>query len=79
MRFAWAFLQAGARTVVAGLLDVSDISSVPLMAGFYGGVASGQDPVAALRQAKLALLHGDARFRKAFYWGAFQAYIRGRS
>ena len=79
MGFAWAFLQAGARTVVAGLWDVSDISSDPLMAGFYDGVASGRDPVAALRQAKLALLHGDARFRKAFYWGAFQAYIRGRS
>ncbi len=78
MGFAWAFLEAGAHTVVAGLWDVSDSSSDPLMAHFYEGVAAGQDPVAALRNAKLALFRGDARFRKAFYWGAFQAYVRGR-
>jgi CHAT domain-containing protein len=79
MGFAWAFLEAGARTVVAGLWDVSDSSSDPLMARFYDGVAAGRDPVSALRQAKLALLQGDARFRKAFYWGPFQAYVAGRN
>ncbi len=79
MGFAWAFLEAGARNVVAGLWDVSDNSSGPLMARFYRGVAAGQDPAAALRQAKLALLHGGARFRKAFYWGAFQTYVGGRN
>jgi CHAT domain-containing protein len=75
--FAWAFLQAGARSVVAGLWDVSDVSSEPLMSRFYEGVNARRDPVSALREAKLSLLHGGARFQKAFYWGAFQAYVGG--
>jgi CHAT domain-containing protein len=75
--FAWAFLQAGARAVVAGLWDVSDVSAEPLMARFYEGVNGHRDPVKALREAKLSLLHGGARFRKAFYWGAFQTYVGG--
>jgi CHAT domain-containing protein len=75
--FAWAFLQAGARSVVAGLWDVSDVSAQPLMARFYEGVNASHDPVKSLREAKLSLLHGGARFQKAFYWGAFQAYVGG--
>jgi CHAT domain-containing protein len=73
--FAWAFLQAGARAVVAGLWDVSDVSAEPLMAKFYEGVNARRDPVTALREAKLSLLHGGPRFQKAFYWGAFQTYV----
>jgi CHAT domain-containing protein len=75
--FAWAFLQAGARAVVAGLWDVSDVSAEPLMARFYEGANGHHDPVKSLREAKLSLLHGGARFQKAFYWGAFQAYVGG--
>jgi CHAT domain-containing protein len=73
--FAWAFLQAGARDVVAGLWDVSDTSTEALMDRFYAGINSGQDPVTALRSAKLALLKGDERYRKPFYWAPFQAYV----
>jgi CHAT domain-containing protein len=73
--FAWAFLQAGAKSVVAGLWDVSDVSAEPLMAKFYEGMNARHDPVSALREAKLSLLHGGPRFQKAFYWGAFQAYV----
>jgi tetratricopeptide (TPR) repeat protein len=73
--FAWAFLQAGARSVVAGLWDVSDQSSGPLMSCFYKGIAARPDPVEALRTAKLEMLHGDARFRRPFYWGPFQVYL----
>jgi CHAT domain-containing protein len=72
--FAWAFLQAGARSVVAGLWDVSDQSSGPLMKCFYQGIAGRRDAVSALREAKLEMLHGD-RFQKPFYWGPFQAYL----
>jgi CHAT domain-containing protein len=72
--FAWAFLQAGARSVVAGLWDVSDQSSGQLMKCFYGGIAGRQDAVSALRAAKLEMLHGD-RFQKPFYWGPFQVYL----
>ncbi len=73
--FAWAFLQAGARQVVAGLWDVSDTSTEPLMNRFYGGVAAGQNPVTAMRSAKLALAREDARYAKPFYWGPFQVYV----
>lgn len=73
--FAWAFLRAGARNVVAGLWDVSDTSTEALMDRFYAGIASGQDPVKALRSAKLALLKGDVTYRKPFYWAPFQAYV----
>jgi CHAT domain-containing protein len=73
--FAWAFLQAGARDVVAGLWDVSDTSTETLMDRFYAGIGSRQDPVRALRSAKLALLKGEISYRKPFYWAPFQAYI----
>ena len=52
--FAWAFLRAGARRVVAGLWDVDDRSTADLMEQLYAGVASGERPSEALRRAKLA-------------------------
>ncbi len=73
--FAWAFLQAGARGVVAGLWDVSDTSTEPLMNEFYGRLASGEDPVAAMRQAKRSLL-SQPSYSKPFYWAPFQLYLR---
>jgi CHAT domain-containing protein len=72
--FAWAFLQAGARSVVAGLWNVADSSSGPLMSCFYKGIAAHQDVVSAMHAAKLEMLHSD-RFRKPFYWGPFQVYL----
>jgi CHAT domain-containing protein len=72
--FAWAFLQAGARAVVAGLWEVSDSSSRPLMGHFYSGVGPGNNPISALRQAKLTLMK-DPRFRKPFFWAPFQVYV----
>jgi CHAT domain-containing protein len=76
MGFAWAFLHAGAKSVVAGLWEVSDAASAPLMAKFYEGVAAGRGASCSLREAKLALLR-EKGFGKAFYWGAFQAYVAG--
>jgi CHAT domain-containing protein len=73
--FAWAFLQAGAHNVVAGLWDVSDTSTEALMNRFYGGLSAGQDPVTALQNAKLALLKGDMNYRNPFYWAPFQTYV----
>jgi CHAT domain-containing protein len=60
--------------VVAGLWDVSDGATGPLMTKFYDGVAAGTKTACALRDAKLAMLR-EGRFRKAFYWGAFQTYL----
>jgi CHAT domain-containing protein len=74
--FAWAFLQAGARSVVAGLWDVSDSSTEPLMNRFYAGIAAGEPPSTAMRNAKLALLKGGAGYSKPYYWAPFQVYLR---
>jgi CHAT domain-containing protein len=76
MGFAWAFLHAGAKAVVAGLWEVSDTSTGPLMAKFYEAVAAGRGASCSLREAKLALSK-EKRFSKAFYWGAFQTYLAG--
>jgi CHAT domain-containing protein len=73
--FAWAFLNAGARSVIAGLWDVSDSSTGQLMDHLYGGIAAGQDPTVALRAAKRSLLNGAPAFRKPFYWAPFQVYL----
>jgi CHAT domain-containing protein/Flp pilus assembly protein TadD len=70
---SWAFLRAGAHNVVAALWDVSDASAPELIDKFYGGLKSGQSPGAALRAAKLSLLHGGT-FQSPFYWGPFQLY-----
>ena len=75
MGFAWAFLNAGARAVIAGLWDVSDSSTGQLMDRLYAGIAAGQEPAAALRNAKLSLLHGAPAFQKPFYWAPFQVYL----
>ncbi len=72
--FAWAFLRAGARAVAAGLWDVSDSSTEQLMNEFYRRMAAGADPVAAMRQAKLALL-GSSNFARPYYWAPFQIYV----
>ena len=73
--FAWAFLQAGARAVAAGLWDVNDESTQLLMNQFYTGITSGHDTVSAMRAAKLALLKGEPRHRKPYYWAPFQVYV----
>lgn len=77
MGFTWTFLQAGAKSVIAGLWDVSDASTAQLMDGLYSGIAAGLLPADALRNAKLALIRSDTNFRKPYYWGPFQVYVRG--
>ncbi|MDQ6678308.1 MAG: CHAT domain-containing protein [Acidobacteriota bacterium] len=72
--FAWAFLRAGARNVIAGLWDVNDQSTADLMDVIYDEFTAGRKPVDALRSAKLALIHSETNFRKPYYWGAFQIY-----
>ena len=74
--FAWAFLQAGARNVVAGLWDVNDRSTALLMDRLYAGLAAGRTPPAALRAAKLELLRSAGPYRKPYYWAGFQLFTR---
>ncbi len=71
---AWAFLRAGAQSVVAGLWDVSDYSSPLVMGAFYSGLAHGQDAPGALRAAKLALLKPGSKYAAPYYWGPFLLY-----
>lgn len=71
---SWAFLRAGAHNVVGALWEVSDVSTPKLMDGFYDGLQNGKSPDAALRAAKLSLLHSGNDFRKPFYWAPFQLY-----
>lgn len=73
---SWAFLRAGAHNVVGALWEASDESSPQLMDTMYQGLQDGKSPDAALRNAKLALLHSTNKFRKAYYWAPFQIYTR---
>jgi CHAT domain-containing protein len=71
---AWAFLRAGSHHVIGAMWDVSDISTPLLMDNFYSELARGNQPDAALRSAKLTMMHSDGVFRKPLYWAAFQLY-----
>jgi CHAT domain-containing protein len=71
---SWAFLRAGAHGVVGALWEVSDVSSPQLMGSLYGELKRGKNPDAALRTAKLQLLHSGSTFRRPFYWAPFQLY-----
>lgn len=75
--FVWAFLQIGARSVIAGLWDVSDRSTARLMEAMYSRLQTGDTPAEALRRAKLALIEGGGAFANPYYWGPFQLYVGG--
>jgi len=74
--FAWAFLQAGAHNVIAGLWDVTDSSTPEIMGVLYSNLASGVSPADALRAAKLNLIHSGRGYHRPYYWGPFQIYTR---
>jgi CHAT domain-containing protein len=71
---SWAFLRAGAHNVIGALWEASDDSTPQLMDSLYLGLEQGMTPSAALRQAKLTLMHSQARFSQPFYWAPFQIY-----
>ncbi|HEX3968190.1 MAG TPA: CHAT domain-containing protein [Edaphobacter sp.] len=71
---AWAFLRAGSHHVIGAMWEVSDVSTPLLMDHLYGELEKGSEPDAALRSAKLAMIHTDGVFRKPLYWAAFQLY-----
>jgi CHAT domain-containing protein len=74
---SWAFLRAGAHNVIGALWEVSEASTPQLMDSFYGELFQGKVPAAALREAKLKLLHSPdpvSVFKKPFYWAPFQLY-----
>jgi CHAT domain-containing protein len=66
-----AFLQAGARSVIVSLWNVSDISTGQLMKSFYQHMTGGLSNAAALRQAKLQMLGSGKAPRHPYYWSPF--------
>lgn len=68
---AWAFLQAGANNVIAGLWNVDDAYTPGLMDALYAAIREGADPADALRSAKLAMIRSQSPGRKPYYWGPF--------
>ncbi|MGO8718580.1 MAG: CHAT domain-containing protein [Acidobacteriaceae bacterium] len=74
---SWAFLRAGAHNVIGALWEANDASTPLLMDRLYSEIQSGHDPDAALRTAKLSLIHSQTVYRKPLYWAAFQIYAGG--
>jgi CHAT domain-containing protein len=72
--FAWAFLRAGAKRVIAGLWDVDDQSTAGLMDNLYARIAAGAPPARALRDAKLSMMRQGGTFAKPYYWGPFELF-----
>ena len=70
-----AFLKAGAKRVIAGLWNVDDKAAADLFGDLYVGIKVGQSPGAALREAKLKMIHSDKYLRKPYYWGPWQLYV----
>lgn len=66
-----AFLQAGARGVVATLWDVDDVRAAKLFRFFHRNLREGARPADALRSAQRSLLHGsDAKDRAPSVWAS---------
>jgi CHAT domain-containing protein len=63
-------IQAGTRSVLGTLWQVSDESTALLMGDFYKHLRAGSTKAEALRRAQLALL-GDPNFRHPFYWAPY--------
>lgn len=71
---AWAFLQAGAHQVIAGLWKVDDQSTPQLMKDFYSQFQEKTSVAEALRSAKLKMLDSRGVFRLPYYWASLQLY-----
>lgn len=85
--FVEAFGAAGASSVVTSLWPVVDESATHLFAVFYGSVAQGTHPAAALREAQLRLLDGPLVFDQGegrepvefdpshpYFWAGYRIY-----
>jgi CHAT domain-containing protein len=66
-----SFFIAGARSVMVSQWVVSDISTAQLMKDFYGQLVNNAAKPAALREAKLRMLHGSSETRHPYYWAPF--------
>jgi tetratricopeptide (TPR) repeat protein len=68
----------GVPDVVATRWEIDSASAVPMMDGFYAGLAKGLTVPEALTAARQALIR-DPRYRHPYYWAAWYASGWGRS
>jgi CHAT domain-containing protein len=66
-----AFQYAGARSVLASLWSISDISTAGLMKRFYSHLRAGKTKDEALQAAQAALIRS-SDFSHPYHWAAFQ-------
>ncbi|HET6979817.1 MAG TPA: CHAT domain-containing protein [Pyrinomonadaceae bacterium] len=66
-----SFFIAGARSVVVSQWAVSDISTAQLMKDFYQQLVNHTAKPAALREAKLRMVHSNSETRHPYYWAPF--------
>jgi CHAT domain-containing protein len=66
-----AFQFAGARSVLASLWSVSDLSTADLMKRFYSHLRAGRTKDEALQAAQIALIRSP-EFSHPYHWAAFQ-------
>ena len=66
-----AFQYAGARTVLASLWSVSDLSTARFMQRFYGYLRNGKPKDEALRAAQIDQVRGRSH---PFHWAAFELF-----
>ncbi|NCC73651.1 MAG: CHAT domain-containing protein [Sphingobacteriia bacterium] len=72
LNLAWAFRQAGAKSAIISLWDVSDYASSQIMPTFYENLSKGYSKPDALRKAKLKFIKNhDQMAASPFFWAAF--------
>ncbi|MBF0625559.1 MAG: CHAT domain-containing protein, partial [Magnetococcales bacterium] len=65
-----AFQEAGVKSVVASLWEVSDAGTQALMTGLYRRLAGGASPRTALRDSQIELMDSD-QWNAPYIWSAF--------
>jgi CHAT domain-containing protein len=69
-----AFQFAGARSVLASLWSISDVSTARFMKRFYGYLRSGKSKDEALRAAQTDQIRGRSGSPHPFHWAAFELF-----
>jgi len=74
-----AFFYSGARNVTVSLWNVNDSATAVLMQAYYANLKRGVPESAALREAKLTLLHGkNVTWSQPYFWAAFVLVGEGK-
>jgi len=67
-----AFMYAGTPRVAVSLWEVNDLATADFMKAFYRSMKAGQTPAAALRAAKLSMIHSSAHaYHHPYFWAPF--------